>query len=134
MGCAWRAVSPDGVDHPAQRVDGGHVAVNDGEGFPVVGTDADLEAHGIGVWVVHDPTDLEPAHLSGHHAVLDDGDGTTGDDRRDEGEMGVGRLRRWQGRFGHRRQQGTVLDVPHVDREPEVLSATSEYPGFRRGQ
>ena len=79
--------------HAGERSAGGHVAVDDGEGFAVVSPDADLEPDARRATViaaavdVDDPADLETADLAGDHAVLDDDGSSGGVDVRDDGEV-----------------------------------------------
>ena len=123
------AVLLDGPHHARQRVDRGDVAVDDRERLPVVGADADLQAHHAGVRIVDDPADLETADLAGHDAVLDDRLGAAGDDRVDEREVfGLGGWWRQEG-FREGREQRPAVDVPHLDREAQAGGAAGQRAG-----
>ena len=83
---AGPAVRRDLRHDVGQRLGRGDVAVDELERLTVVGADADLEPGDVEVGVDHRPAHLEPGHLAGEHAVLDDRLGAGRLDQRDEGQ------------------------------------------------
>lgn len=83
----------DGAHHVGQRLGGGPVAVQHQERFTVVRTDANLQAHLIGVGVGDHTADLEPVDFAHQHAVLHHGQRPACGDRGCE-RLVLGRQRR----------------------------------------
>ena len=111
LGTPGAAVRRHGLDHAGQRLDGRHVAVEEANASRSWAPTPTSSRTAPRVRVVDDPAHLEPAHLAGDHAVLDDRRGPAGLDRRDEGEV-LGRRGRRQRAARRSPAAAPALDVP----------------------
>jgi len=125
-----------GIDDPhdaVQRLSRRCVAVDHAERLTIVLPHPDLEAGHTGVRISDRTTHFETSHFTGQYAVFDADRGTRFDDERFELTMLDRHLGRCRMRFGHGRQQRTIVAMPHLNVEIEGLGTTGQESGrFRR--
>ena len=85
-----------------------------------------------GVRISERTTHFETSHFTGQHAVFDADRGTRIDDERFELTMLDRHLGRRRMRFGHGRQQRTIVAMPHLNVEIEASHDGQESGRFRR--
>ena len=124
--------------HLGERCDLGQVSVDDLECLPIVRPDTDLEDHAVAPCgkhvgghvvefgevadgrLVDRPAHLEPAHVAGDDAALDEWVGAPRLDQRHEVEVLGGSLGDRGRRLCDDGKQGAFLCEPHTDREREA--------------
>ena len=104
------------------------------ERLAIVCTHPYFKAGRTGDGIVHRATDFETKNFARDDAVFDDGYRPTRANEIDESKMGhVGNF--WFAeRFGNRRDQRSIGDVPHRDGKREVSGLTRDDSGRRLGE
>ena len=130
----WSTVESNVFNNIGESLFRGLVAVEQRERLAIVCTHPYFKAGRTGDGIVHRATDFKTKNFARDDAVLDDGYRPTRANEIDESKMGhVGNFG-FAERFGNRRDQRSIGDVPHGDGKREVTGLTRDDSGRRLGE